>query len=561
MADAKKIDIRVATTGAGQAAADLNKIGAAQETIHTATGAATKSLEGFSQAGQKVTMSSGTSRFAMQNMAFQFQDLAVQAEMGTNAVRIFSQQVPQMLGGFDPVGAIAGAVVGIAVPLGAALFNVGKAAGEAAPKVESLKEALEDHAEAVKKDPAAKLNSDNKAWLESLSEEEGYYDRIVNRLERQFVWQAKLRAIKTGAADSKREAQIAEIEADPNKSEPDKIAAVAAIRKQDILEKAQSQKDDLVRDAEEAKQLSDAAQAKADRLTADAAAAKQKLEEKKAVAASLEKKSIGSITEGRTVPAREKALAKANMELDLKTYAHTGLPSKENMYLVENKKQRGQELYNAKEAAKRAASEIEAAKAAKAELPTFDAGATKAEDDAKAARESSSSAYLKRREKETIAESALPVIDEKTKTDLQSADARTRAAHRQATERKARDDEAEKKRQDAKDKAEKREALQEELESSKSALNSKARTAGLNVRKAGLKSGNATQKDIGKALEDGTNEAEITKLGDQVREAASKNGAAMTSALLRMLGGFEEQSRKIAQIEDRLKNLRNPSTR
>jgi hypothetical protein len=53
-------------------------------------------------------------------LAVQFQDVAVQAGMGTSALRIFGQQAPQILSVFGPKGAVLGAVAAI----GAAVLSV-----------------------------------------------------------------------------------------------------------------------------------------------------------------------------------------------------------------------------------------------------------------------------------------------------------------------------------------------------------------------------------------------------------------------------------------------------
>lgn len=56
------------------------------------------------------------------NVAQQFQDIAVQAEAGTDSIRIFAQQGPQIAGAFGPVGAVIGAVIAV-VALGASAFD------------------------------------------------------------------------------------------------------------------------------------------------------------------------------------------------------------------------------------------------------------------------------------------------------------------------------------------------------------------------------------------------------------------------------------------------------
>lgn len=57
---------------------------------------------------------------ALSNLSYQLQDVAVQAQMGTDAFVILGQQAPQALGSFGPGGAVLGAIVAV----GAAILGV-----------------------------------------------------------------------------------------------------------------------------------------------------------------------------------------------------------------------------------------------------------------------------------------------------------------------------------------------------------------------------------------------------------------------------------------------------
>lgn len=94
---------------------------------------------------------SGQGRFVLQNTAAQFADIAVQAEMGTSWVRILSQQVPQILGGFGALGGVLGVVApllgvvaGVGLPVAAMLYAIGGDAEDTAEKVETFAEKLEN---------------------------------------------------------------------------------------------------------------------------------------------------------------------------------------------------------------------------------------------------------------------------------------------------------------------------------------------------------------------------------------------------------------------------------
>ncbi|WP_420585836.1 phage tail tape measure C-terminal domain-containing protein [Ruegeria sp.] len=79
----------------------------------------------------------------IQNTAFQVQDFVVQVSAGTEASRAFAQQAPQLLGGFGPAGAVLGVVAAIAVPLGAALFNLADGTEDAAEAGDRLADAVD----------------------------------------------------------------------------------------------------------------------------------------------------------------------------------------------------------------------------------------------------------------------------------------------------------------------------------------------------------------------------------------------------------------------------------
>lgn len=83
-------------------------------------------------------------------LGLQVQDVAVQASMGTDAMRIFSMQGPQILSLFGPLGMIAGAVAGVGAGIlmanGAASdfsFDFQKFATDMAPLLDNLRPAIE----------------------------------------------------------------------------------------------------------------------------------------------------------------------------------------------------------------------------------------------------------------------------------------------------------------------------------------------------------------------------------------------------------------------------------
>ena len=79
-----------------------------------------KTQEAFNSAGKN------SKRFSsgLQNAGYQIQDFAVQVGSGTDAVRAFSQQAPQLLSAFGLLGVAAGTAVAVFAPLVKQFFNL-----------------------------------------------------------------------------------------------------------------------------------------------------------------------------------------------------------------------------------------------------------------------------------------------------------------------------------------------------------------------------------------------------------------------------------------------------
>jgi len=84
-------------------------LGQLQRDMQKMTGVATKSnkaMTGMSKTSKRMN-------YQIQNASYQFADMAVQVQGGVSALRAFSQQAPQLLGGFGPVGAVIGVFAAI----------------------------------------------------------------------------------------------------------------------------------------------------------------------------------------------------------------------------------------------------------------------------------------------------------------------------------------------------------------------------------------------------------------------------------------------------------------
>ena len=154
------VGITLKTEGSAQAASALESVAAeikrvgeqAQVAGNALQSGITEQLErvqqnavGLNNATTKAAGGFGNLRGMAQQVGWQLQDVAVQAQMGTNAIVIMTQQGSQLIGAFNPLAgaaiAVGGALIGALLP---SLFNTGKAAEEMANKAKILTKNLRD---------------------------------------------------------------------------------------------------------------------------------------------------------------------------------------------------------------------------------------------------------------------------------------------------------------------------------------------------------------------------------------------------------------------------------
>lgn len=116
---------------------------------------------------------------AAQQFGFQIQDIAVQAQMGTNALTILGQQGGQIASIFGPGGAMIGAVIAISAALGTALLP---SLFDSTDAVEELTEKLKElvKASALTKEQAAVLSNQEK---DSIKEKEKQIKAIEEEIK------------------------------------------------------------------------------------------------------------------------------------------------------------------------------------------------------------------------------------------------------------------------------------------------------------------------------------------------------------------------------------------
>ncbi|MGL5390006.1 MAG: phage tail length tape measure family protein [Shewanella sp.] len=160
---------------------------------------ATRQLQQLEKAGASAEKGMGSMRGATQNLSYQLQDIAVQAQMGTNGLTILAQQGPQIASVFGPAGAAVGALIGI----GALIASVGSASGTTAmdiddliEKVDSLGVAQLKYQELLAREVAEQARLDNQR-IQSATQL-GYYqsqvDKGISLSESQNETYLKLRA-------------------------------------------------------------------------------------------------------------------------------------------------------------------------------------------------------------------------------------------------------------------------------------------------------------------------------------------------------------------------------
>ena len=102
---------------------ELDELSQSASRASTATGNANKSMNNLGNSSNVVRGNFGAMKGATQQVSYQLQDIAVQAQMGTSAFIILGQQGPQLASIFGPGGAVLGAFIAFASMIGGVLYN------------------------------------------------------------------------------------------------------------------------------------------------------------------------------------------------------------------------------------------------------------------------------------------------------------------------------------------------------------------------------------------------------------------------------------------------------
>lgn len=110
-----------------------------------------KSMQGIEASSKKandaIAKQSQRTAYTIGNVGNQIQDVAVQIESGTSALRIFSQQAPQIAGAFGPYGAVGGALLALGALAFKTFSEMGRKGLEVSDQLEFMATAVDKVAE------------------------------------------------------------------------------------------------------------------------------------------------------------------------------------------------------------------------------------------------------------------------------------------------------------------------------------------------------------------------------------------------------------------------------
>src|SRR5574344_1180127 len=137
MSDTASLVVRVSGTGVDSTAKSLDGLTAASGRADKANLALAKSSDAAAKSMPKAGM-------VAQSVGRQFQDMVVQIQGGQSAFVAIGQQVPQLLDGFGPAGAITGLVIALSAAVAGPLYNSMNQASTASDRLKDATKGLND---------------------------------------------------------------------------------------------------------------------------------------------------------------------------------------------------------------------------------------------------------------------------------------------------------------------------------------------------------------------------------------------------------------------------------
>jgi hypothetical protein len=154
-----RLAIEVTSDGVIKAASNLDELTDSGKKAEVQAGKTSKSLNDTGKSADVVKGKFGAMKGATQQVSYQLQDIAVQAQMGTSAFIIMGQQGPQLASIFGPGGAVFGALIAFGSMIGGVLYS----------SMQSAKVTTEELDEALKRLDATVIKTEGSTFL--LSEE------------------------------------------------------------------------------------------------------------------------------------------------------------------------------------------------------------------------------------------------------------------------------------------------------------------------------------------------------------------------------------------------------
>lgn len=178
--DALGLSAASASAQINRSATSFGRIGRNMSDLSSSARAASAGME---QAGQNVIQAGsrfGAAKNATSQLSFQLQDVAVQAQAGTDAMIILGQQGPQIASIFGP----GGAVVGSLLAFGALIVGVAMKMGATEKSAEELRNEIEDLGEEFRNLTAAQQAFVASQRVDRIKEMEGQLRVLENELAR-----------------------------------------------------------------------------------------------------------------------------------------------------------------------------------------------------------------------------------------------------------------------------------------------------------------------------------------------------------------------------------------
>ena len=119
-----RLAIEITTDGTIKATTELEKLTSAAKQTEIQAGKTSKEMKNTGASANVVKGKFGAMKGATQQVSYQLQDIAVQAQMGTSAFIILGQQGPQLASIFGPGGAVVGAIIAFGSMLGGLAFSM-----------------------------------------------------------------------------------------------------------------------------------------------------------------------------------------------------------------------------------------------------------------------------------------------------------------------------------------------------------------------------------------------------------------------------------------------------